>query len=80
MIVQNLKVCTLNVCLRAKYKKHHIKRLLEENSIDVLCVQEADIKHDDDVSLLDIQGYPVELEKEIDTEMKKNNALCKELS
>ena len=65
MMMQNLKLCTWNVCLGAKYKKHHIKSLLEEHSIDILCIQEAEIKHDDDTSLLDIQGYSVEIEKEV---------------
>ena len=68
MIAQNLKLCTWNVCLGAKYKKHHIKSLLEEHSIDILCIQEAEIKHNDDASLLDIQGYTVEIEKEINME------------
>jgi len=71
MIVQNLKLCTWNVCLGAKYKKHYIKSLLEEHSIDILCIQEAEIKHDDDASLLDIQGYTVEIEKENQMEKRR---------
>ena len=55
MITKNLKICTWNVCLGAKYKKHHIKNLLEEHAIDILCIQEVEIKHDDDPSWLD--GY-----------------------
>ena len=71
MIVQNLKLCTWNVCLGAKYKKHYIKNLLEEHSIDILCIQEAEIKHNDDASLLDIQGYTVEIEKENEMEKRR---------
>ena len=71
MTTPNLKLCTWNVCLGAKYKKHHIKCLLEEHSIDILCIQEAEIKQDDDVSLLDIQGYTVEIEKEIQMEKRR---------
>ena len=64
----NLKACTWNVCLGAKYKKHHIAGLLEEHEIDILCIQEAEIKHDDDTSLLDIQGYTVEIEEGLQME------------
>ena len=68
MITKNLKICTWNVCLGAKYKKHHIKNLLEEHAIDILCIQEAEIKYDDDPSWLAIQGYSVEVEKGIQYE------------
>jgi endonuclease/exonuclease/phosphatase family metal-dependent hydrolase len=67
----NLKICTWNVCLGAKFKKHHIISLLEEHSIDILCIQEAEIKYDDDTSLLDIQGYSVEIEKGIQNEKRR---------
>jgi hypothetical protein len=48
MNTHNLKVCTWNVCLGAKYKKHHIAGLLGEHNIDVLCIQEAEIKPNDE--------------------------------
>ena len=71
MNTHNLKVCTWNVCLGAKYKKHHIAGLLREHNIDVLCIQEAEIKPNDDISLLDIQGYTVEIEEGIQMEKRR---------
>ena len=47
----NTKIATLNLCLGLKTKKEEVKRLIIENNIDILCVQESEI----------IKGYPTEL-------------------
>ena len=44
----DLRVCTWNVCLGARWKLSLIKNLLIENDIDILCVKEAGIKNEED--------------------------------
>ena len=51
MMSSNTKIATLNLCLGLKTKKEEVKRLIIENNIDILCVQESEI----------IKGYPTEL-------------------
>ena len=58
------------------YKKHHIAGLLVEHKIDILCVQEAEIKPNDDTSLLNIKGYTVEIEEGI--QMEKHRTMLYE--
>ena len=45
------KIATLNLCLGLRSKKKEVKRLIIENNIDILCVQETKIP----------SSYPVEL-------------------
>ena len=40
-----------------------MKTFLRENKIDILCIQEADIGQDEDMSTYNIAGYEVEFEK-----------------
>ena len=56
-------MCTWNVCLGILHKIHLIKRFLIENDINILCVQEAELKEGDNISLINIQGYSLEVEK-----------------
>ena len=44
-------------------KKLLVKRLLEENEIDVLCMQETEIRKDIDQNVLKISGYNLAIEK-----------------
>jgi len=60
---KQIKICTWNVCLGILHKIQLIKEFVLEKEIDVLCIQEAEIKMDDDISLLGIQGFSLELEK-----------------
>ena len=57
-----LRICTWNVCLGLKYKLNYVKELLTKNSIDILCIQEAEISDDANVNLLEIPEYNIELE------------------
>ena len=50
-MASSTKIATLNLCLGLKTKKEEVKRLIIENNIDILCVQESEI----------IKGYPTEL-------------------
>ena len=43
-----IKIATLNLCLGLKNKKLLVKKLLEENDIDILCMQETEVRKDID--------------------------------
>ena len=53
----NIKIGTLNLCLGLKSKKTLVKNILNENEIDVLCMQELEVDKDFDCNLLSIPGY-----------------------
>jgi hypothetical protein len=59
---KQLRICTWNVCLGLKYKLNYVKELLLKNAIDILCIQEAEIRADDNISVLEIPEYNIELE------------------
>ena len=40
----NIKIATWNLRLRLKNKKEELKRLLKENGIDIMCLQETEIE------------------------------------
>ena len=58
-----VKISTLNLCLGLKNKKLLVKKLLEENEIDILCMQETEVMKDIDHNELKISGYSMELEQ-----------------
>ena len=58
----NIKLATLNLCLGLKNKREEVKRLLSENGINILCVQETEIEKDYDKEILNIHNYKLELE------------------
>jgi exonuclease III len=60
---KQIKICTWNVCLGIFHKLQFVKTAIEENDIDILCIQEAEVKVEDNVNLLQIQGFSLEIEK-----------------
>ena len=52
----------LNLCLGLKNKKLLVKKLLEENDIDILCMQETQVRKDIDHKELNISKFLLELE------------------
>ena len=60
-----MKISTLNLCLGLKNKKLMVKKILEENEIDVLCMQETEITNDIDHNELNIPGYRLEIEENL---------------
>ena len=56
------KIATLNLCLGLRSKKDEVKRLILENNIDILCVQETEIPKNYPVELLTFKGYNYENE------------------
>ena len=51
-----------DLCLGLKNKKDQVKRLLAENDIDILCMQEIELKNDFDCNLMRIPGFVFEAE------------------
>ena len=39
----SIKIATLNLCLGLPNKKNDVKKLIVENNIDILCMQETEI-------------------------------------
>ena len=56
------KIATLNLCLGLRNKKEAVKRLINENKIDILCIQETEIPSDFPVDLLSFKGFNYESE------------------
>ena len=57
-----LNISTLNLCLGLKNKKYLVKNLLEENKIDVLCMQETEVTNAININELSVSQYCLELE------------------
>ena len=58
----SINISTLNLCLGLRNKKYLVKNILEENNIDVLCMQETKIIGDINVSELKTSNFCLELE------------------
>ena len=56
------KIASLNLCLGLRNKKEEVKRLIIENEIDILCLQEIEIPSNYPTSLLTFSGYNFECE------------------
>ena len=59
---KKIKIATLNLCLGLKNKKDEVKRLIKENEIDILCLQETEIISNYPVQLLSFGGFNYESE------------------
>ena len=58
----SIKIATLNLCLGLPNKKNDVKKLIAENSIDILCMQETEIDPNMNIELLGFPGYSIEAE------------------
>jgi len=56
-------------------KLDFIRRLLQQNQIDILFLQETEIPKDYDLSLLNIEDYNLEIEK---SETRRTCCVCQE--
>ena len=59
---KKIKIATLNLCLGLKNKKDEVKRLIKENEIDILCLQETEISSNYPTQLLSFGGFNYESE------------------
>ena len=53
---------SLNLCLGLRNKKEAVKKIIIENKIDILCLQETEIPVDYTINLLTFKGYVYENE------------------
>ena len=58
----SIKIATLNLCLGLPNKKNDVKKLIVENNIDILCMQETEIDPNMNIELLGFPGYSIEAE------------------
>ena len=63
IVLKQIKIYTWNVCLGILHKIHLVKKSVSENDIDILCIQEAEVKANDNEELILIQGFSMEVEK-----------------
>ena len=56
------KIASLNLCLGLKNKKDLVKRMIIDENIDILCMQETEIEINIDCSLLSFPSYKYESE------------------
>ena len=60
--IMSIKIATLNLCLGLRNKKFLVKNLLDENEIDILCMQETEVSGDINTKELMTSRYRLELE------------------
>ena len=51
--MMNVKIATLNLCLGLKNKRLEVERLMINNNVDVMCLQEVEIEKDYNFNTLD---------------------------
>ena len=51
---------SLNLCLGLRNKKEAVKKIIIDNKIDILCLQETEIPVDYTINLLTFKGYVYE--------------------
>ena len=56
------KIATLNLCLRLSNKKDMVRRLISEEKIDILCLQETELLNNLDHKLIQFPGFEYESE------------------
>ena len=56
------RIGTLNLCLGLRNKKEEVRRMIQDNNIDILCMQETEIPKDFPIQMLTFKGYQFENE------------------
>ena len=59
------KIASLNLCLGLRNKKEEVKRLIIDNDINVLCLQETEVPFDFPINLLTFKGFNYESESNL---------------
>ena len=60
--MMNVKIATLNLCLGLKNKRLEVERLMINNNVDIMCLQEVEIEKDYDFNALKLNNYCLEVE------------------
>ena len=58
----DISIATLNLCLGLLNKKEEVKRLITEQKLDVLCMQETELPSDYPARLLSFRDYQIQVE------------------
>ena len=61
-MLDNKKIATLNLCLGLKNKKENVKKMIMDNDIDILCLQETEVTKYFPIDLLTFKGFNYENE------------------
>ena len=61
-MMHNIKIATWNVCLGLASKKDLVKKYIQDNNIDVCCLQETELNVNLNTDLLTFPGYSIEVE------------------
>ena len=60
--MMNVKIATLNLCLGLKNKRLEVERLMINNNVDIMCLQEVEIEKDYNFNALNLNNYCLEVE------------------
>ena len=60
-----IKIATLNLCLGLQFKKNLVKEFILNEKIDILCMQETEIKNNIALPNLTIPGFDIEIEHNV---------------
>ena len=63
--VEHKKIVSLNLCLGLKNKRDIVKKLMMDNDIEILCLQETEIPVNFPTNLLTFKGFSYENEVNI---------------
>ena len=62
---EQLKIATWNLCLGLLHKIDYVKTCLHKHNLDILNLQETEIKADVPLKTLHIPGYTIEIENNL---------------
>ena len=54
-ISTEIRIASLNLCLGLKNKRDEVERIISDNSIDILCMQETEVENNLDHSSLNLK-------------------------
>ena len=55
--IKNIKIATWNLCLGLKNKKDYVSKVINEQKLDIVCLQETDIETSYPINILTFKGY-----------------------
>jgi hypothetical protein len=62
-MISNIRIATWNLCLGLAGKKNLVKNYINENKVDICCLQEIELDSDFDQELLSFPNYCLEVEQ-----------------
>ena len=62
---KNIKIGTWNLCLGLRNKKDSVSKILIQNKLDIVCLQETDMEQNYPHNILSFKGYKLSQWKEL---------------